>query len=107
MGTLYSRALCRRNPAWKKSLSIPSKRARTAIVLQERLRALWRDLEREAPLQYATWSLDRLYAEWFERAAEFLLKKAAPDLWRELRSMEADAAREDRKASKLVEPMLF
>lgn len=78
MSDAFSRELSRLNPAWKKNLSIPRRGSGTSVVLMERLRGLWKALQIETPLGYECWSLNRLYAEWFERTAEYIILKTDP-----------------------------
>jgi hypothetical protein len=107
VGQQYSLELRRLDPAWKSGLDIPRRGTGTAVVLQVRLRGLWRALGRTEPEGCASWTTDRLYAEWFERAAEYLLRKEAPETWALLRRRETETVPERRAGQARVQGALF
>ena len=80
---IYSEELAKINPQWKRELfTIPAAKDIDAPErLRERIYHLWDGLGRGAPIALEDWSLSRLYAEFFERSAEFMLSSYHPGIY--------------------------
>ena len=81
----YQRRLEGINPEWKRNIHIPAKAAQgTARKLRLRLEALHVALRRTGDIR--AYSLDHLFAEWFERSAELILKRHHPEIHAAIRA---------------------
>ena len=84
----YQKRLEGLHPDWKRALHIPPKAAQgTARKLRIRLEALAVALHRPRNLPtQGFYSLDQMFAEWFERSAELILQRQYPAIHAAIRS---------------------
>lgn len=95
----FSTALDREFPLWKRRLCIPKRSNSTApTVLRTKIRKVCRMLSHEIPQDLNAWSLPRLYAVWFEREAERIVKTDVPAIWEHMTRVQRALA--ERRAAR-------